>query len=253
MIVVLGATGNAGSKITAKLQETNTPFLGITSTRSARQEFRRGDLMDRAFLTEILSGATILLSILPGSLYPVMHDYAALLRSVFVETQVSHLVNISNAVTEKNGSPTLLNSFERELNLIPGMHIKHLRCANFFDNLNWGLDNGYTGDLKLPYVSTHEIAFVASEHLVSRNFFGHSVEVLLGPADYSMNDFCTLTGKESRKMLITEESRSFFEPFNQGSFTIAPRTGDNTTSHADPRFYLEYFLKNEYRNDSEKV
>lgn len=249
MIVVLGATGNLGSKVTAKLQETNTPFLGIASAGSARQEFQRGDLTDRGFLTEILSEATSLFSILPGSLYPVMHDYATLLRGVLEECQVSHIVNISNAVTEKNGSPSLLNSFEKELNLLSGMHIRHLRCANFFDNLNWGLDNGYQGDLKLPYVSTHEIAFLASDYLVSRNFSGHSVEELLGPADYSMNDLSVLTGKGSREMLITEESRSFFEPFNQGSFTIAPRTQDNTTSQPDPRFYLEYFLKNEYRND----
>ena len=249
MIVVLGATGNAGSKITAKLQETNTPFLGIASAGSGIQEFRKGDLMDRGFLTEILSGATSLFSILPDSLYPIWHDYAALLRRVLEESQVSHIVNISNAVTEKNGSPSLLNSFEKELNLLSGVNIKHLRCANFFDNLNWGLNNGYHGDLKLPYISTHEVAFVASGYLVSRNFSGHSVDELLGPADYSMNDFSTLTGKGSRQMLVTEESRAFFEPFNRGSFTIAPRTRSNTTSHSDPRFSLEYFLKNEYRED----
>jgi hypothetical protein len=103
--------------------------------------------------------------------------------------------------------------------------------------------------MKLPYISTHEIASVASGYLLSRDFSGHSVEELLGPADYSMNDFSALTAKGSRQMLLTEESRSFFDPFNQGSFSIAPRTTNNTTSHADPRFYLEFFLKNEYRKD----
>jgi uncharacterized protein YbjT (DUF2867 family) len=147
MIVVLGATGNLGSKITAKLQETNTPFLGIASAGSGMPGVCRGDLMDRGFLTEILSGATSLFSILPGSLYPVWEDYAALLRSVLAESRVSHMVNISNAVTEKNGSPSVLNSFEKELNLLAGLNIKHLRCANFFDNLNWGLDNGYEAAL----------------------------------------------------------------------------------------------------------
>jgi hypothetical protein len=249
MIVVLGATGNLGSKIIAKIKETNTPFLGIASAGSVMPGVRRGDLMDRSFMTEILSGATSVFSILPGSLYPVWQDYAALLRTVLEESQVSHMVNISNAVTEKNGEPSLLYSFERELNSLSAVNIKHLRCANFFDNLNWGLDNGYHGDLKLPYISTHEIAFVASNYLLCRNFSGHSVEELLGPADYSMNDFIALTGKGTRQMLLTEESRSFFEPFNQGSFTIAARTGENTTSHSDPWFCLEYFLKNEYRKD----
>jgi uncharacterized protein YbjT (DUF2867 family) len=249
MIVVLGATGNAGSKITAKLQETNTQFLRIASAGSGMQGVSSGDLMDREFLTEILSGATSLFSILPGSLYPVWEDYAALLRSVLEESPVSHIVNISNAVTEKKGKPSLLCAFEKELNLLSAVNIKHLRCANFFDNLNWGLDNGYRGDLKLPYVSTHEVAFVASGYLLCRDFSGHSVEELLGPADYSMNDLSALTGKGSRQMLLTEESRTFFEPFNDGSFTIAPRTSQNTTAHSDPRFYLPYFLKNEYRKD----
>ena len=248
MIVLLGATGNVGSKISTRLHKSNTPFLGIGATGPEINGFSRGDLMDRSFLREIFSKATSLFSILPDSLYRVWQEYAALLRSALVESQVSHIVNISNAVTNKNGSPTLLNNFEQELNLLSGINIKHLRCANFFDNLNWGLDNGYHGNLKLPYVSTHEIAAVASGYLVRRNFSGHSVEELLGPADYSMNDFSALTGKVSRQMLVTEESRPFFEPFNQGFFTIVPRTQNNTTSNNDPRFQLEYFLKNEYRN-----
>jgi len=243
MIVVLGATGTLGSKVTAKLRETNTPFLGIASPGQEMPGIRRGNLMDRSFLTEILSGATSLFSILPGSLYPVWDDYAALLKIVLEESKVSHIVNISNAVTEKDGKPSLLNSFEKELNLLWGLNIKHLRCANFFDNLNWGLDNGYDGDLKLPYISTHEIASVASGYLLSQDFSGHSVEELLGPADYSMNDFSAHTGKGSRQMLLTEESRSFFEPFNRGSFTIVPRTPNNTTPHSDPRFYLDFFFR----------
>jgi uncharacterized protein YbjT (DUF2867 family) len=249
MIVVLGATGNLGSKITAILKESNTSFIGVSAT-SEIPGFRRGELMDRSFLAEILSGATCLFSILPDSLYPVWKDYTALITSVLEESQVTHVVNISNAVTEKDGKPSILNSFENELNLLGEVNIKHLRCANFFDNLNWGLDNGYDGDLKLPYISSHEIASVAADFLVSRNFSGHSFDELLGPGDYSMNDFSALTGV-SRQMILTEESRSFFEPFNKGSFTIAPRTAMNTTKSSDPRFFLDYFLNKEYRKKIE--
>ncbi len=246
MIVVIGATGNVGSKVTANLKTSNSPFLGVRSAGGVTNGLRSGELMDRVFLTDILAEAKYLFSILPGSLYPIWENYAELLTSVIKESKVSHIVNISNAVTEKNGEPTSLNSFEEKLNSLSDISIKHLRCANFFDNLNWGLDNGYHGDLKLPYISTHEIASVASNYLINRNFSGHSAEELLGPADYSMNDFSLLTAKGSRQMLLTEESKSFFEPFNQGNYTIAPRTINNTTSQSDQQFYLEYFLEKEY-------
>lgn len=249
MIVVIGATGNVGSKVIANLQNLNTSFLGIRSAEGAPNGVRSGDLMYPAFLTDMLSEAKCLFSILPGSLYPKWEEYAELLTSVLRESTVSHIVNISNAVTEKNGEPSVLNSFETKLNSLTDINIKHLRCANFFDNLNWGLDNGYDGDLKLPYISTHEIAGVATDYLIKRNFFGHSVDVLLGPADYSMNDLSRLSGAGSRDMVMTQESRSFFEPFNRGAFTIAARTTANTTSNADPRFYVDYFLKNEFRQD----
>ncbi|SKB50082.1 Rossmann-fold NAD(P)-binding domain-containing protein [Daejeonella lutea] len=247
MIVIIGATGNVGSKVTANLQHLDIPFLGIRSANGAPDGIRSGDLMDPDFLKDIASNAQSIFSILPGSLYPNWEDYAELLTNAIKESPVSHIVNISNAVIEKNGEPSILNSFETKLNTLADVHIKHLRCANFFDNLKWGLNNGYEGDLKLPYISTHEIAGVASDYLSKRNFVGHSVDVLLGPADYSMNEFCQLTGADSREMLMTEESRSFFEPFNQGAFKIAARTTANTTSNADPRYYLDYFLTNELR------
>jgi uncharacterized protein YbjT (DUF2867 family) len=99
MIVVLGATGNLGSKVTAKLQETNTPFLGITSAGREMPGFRRGDLMDRGFLTEILSEATSLFSILPGSVYPVWDEYAALLKVVIEKSMVSQILKIIKYLT----------------------------------------------------------------------------------------------------------------------------------------------------------
>lgn len=256
MIVVLGATGHLGSKVSNKLAEKNVPFRGIASPASPVKspEFLTGDLMDGNFLREILSEATTLFSILPVNLYPIWNEYASLLTAVLAEkNQVTHLVNISNAVTEKDGTPTLLINFETELNKLSGINIKHLRCANFFDNLNWGLNNGYNGDLKLPYISTHEIALVAAGLLIDKNFSAHSFDELLGPEDYSMDDFASLAGKGSRKKVLTDEARPFFEPFNTGSFSIPPRTINNTTSDSDPRFYLAHFLKTEFRDPDDII
>ena len=248
MIVIFGATGNVGRKVTRKLSEKGVPFLGIASQNSAHPEsntLKKGNLMNPAFLEQILHLAEAVFIILPESLYAQGLEYASLLVKAIEKSTVAHVVNISNAITHRNGKPTLLNQFEQELNRLESVHIKHLRCANFFDNLNQGLSNGYNGDLKLPYISTHEVAHFASEYLIHRNFSGHTIDELHGPSDYSMNDIATITGVPFVQQELTEENRTFYEPFNNGQFELAERTMLNTTSLPHPEFYLDHFFEKE--------
>ncbi|HEY0900090.1 MAG TPA: NAD(P)H-binding protein [Sphingobacteriaceae bacterium] len=248
MIVIFGATGNVGGKVARKLSEKDVPFLGVASQNSAHPEttkLKKGNLMNPAFLEQILHQAEAVFIILPESLYAQGLEYASLLVKTIEKSTVTHVVNISNAITHRNGKPTLLNQLEQELNRLESVHIKHLRCANFFENLNLGLSNGYNGDLKLPYISTHEVAHFASEYLIHRNFSGHTIEELHGPADYSMNDFATITGVPFVQQELTEENRTFYEPFNNGQFRMAERTIHNTTSLPQPEFYLDHFFEKE--------
>lgn len=250
MIVIFGATGNVGRKVVQKLTKQDVPFLGIASKNSVHPEttsLLKGDLMDFAFLEQVLHTATSVFIILPDSLYAHSLAYANLIIRTIEKSPVTHVVNISNAITQKRGKPTLLNQFEQELNRLESVHIKHLRCANFFDNLNLGLRNGYNRDLKLPYISTHEVAHFASELLIHKNFSGHTYDELHGPADYSMNDFADMTGIPFTQEELTDENRNFYEPFNNGQFQLAERTLQNTTSIPLPEFYLDHFFANEWR------
>jgi len=250
MIVIFGATGNVGKKVARKLSVKGVPYLGVASPNSALKpdtsSLVKGDLMNSAFLEQVLNQAKAVFIILPESLYPKAQEYASLLVKTIEKSTVTHVVNISNAITHRNGKPTLLNQIEQDLNRLESVHIKHLRCANFFDNLNMGLSNGYNGDLKLPYISTHEVAHFASEYLIHRNFSGHSFDELHGPSDYSMNDFAAITGVPFVQQELTEENRTFYEPFNNGQFRMAERTIHNTTSLPQSEFYPDHFFENEW-------
>jgi hypothetical protein len=57
-------------------------------------------------------------------------------------------------------------------------HIEHLRCANFFENLNWGLHTPYRADIKLPYRSSYEVAYLAVDYLKYLDFTGISLDEL---------------------------------------------------------------------------
>lgn len=57
MIVVIGGTGNVGSKVISNLRDSNTPYLAIQSANGATEGYRKGNLMDLVFLNEVLSEA----------------------------------------------------------------------------------------------------------------------------------------------------------------------------------------------------
>jgi uncharacterized protein YbjT (DUF2867 family) len=44
------------------------------------------------------------------------------------------------------------------------------------------------GDHRFPMIATADIAEKAVRHLLHRDFMGHTVETILGPADVSMNE-----------------------------------------------------------------
>ncbi len=51
------------------------------------------------------------------------------------------------------------------------------------------------GDLRFPMIATVDIAERAAEHLLRRDFTGHTVETLLGPEDRSMEEATRALGE----------------------------------------------------------
>jgi hypothetical protein len=167
------------------------------------------------------------------------------LVSLLEGSPIRHVVNISNATLKRGGNYTSLITLEQELSKVQGIAVKHLRCANFFENLNWGISTPYHPDLKLPYISSYEIAHVAANYLQHRNFEGISTDELLGERDYSMAELAQIIGVRYTQLPYSDANIGFYQPFNEGNFELVRRTAENTSIPDDKRFTLDYFIRND--------
>lgn len=255
-ILVTGAAGNLGSKVAYELLNRGAAInvAGRNGAKLApfagKAGILCGDLEDEAFLQEALEGVTAVFLVMPQLRSLAVADFASLFIRTAEAKGVKHVVNISNCTLKRWGKWTSLLELEQALNGAPRLHIKHLRCANFFENLNWGLHTPYHPDIKLPYISSYEIAHTAATYLAEPDFTGKSVEELMGGADYSMQDFCDKLGVVYRQQPLTDENRWFFGAFNTGQYELVQRTNANTSRLADERFTLEYFFEHHLKQES---
>ncbi|WP_439879907.1 NmrA family NAD(P)-binding protein [Pontibacter sp. MBLB2868] len=249
LILVFGAGGNIGGKIADELLAAGANVGVVGRSRARLQKFEgkaeiwAGDFMDDAFLREAFWSARSLFLTVPDECFADPAAAARRLEELISESNITHVVNISNSIIKKGGSATRLVAFEQELNKIAGINLKHLRSANFFENLNWGLHTPYRPELKLPYISSYEVAHVAAQYLYQQNFEGKSVDVLLGTRDYSMAELAAAAGEVYKQQPYTDQNIGFYKPFNEGDFEVEPRTIQNTSKLTDNRFSLEYFLE----------
>lgn len=204
-----------------------------------------GSVMDRAFMTRALQQATGLFLTLPDEAFMDMPGSALKLAESAKSSNLSHIVNISNSILMRGGTYTRLVAMEQELNKYLRQHILHVRSANFFENLNWGLHTPYRPDLKLPYISSFEVAESIAQRMVNQDFAGSQVKALLGERDYSMAELAAACGETCVQLPYTPENIAFFKPFNDGDFVVTPRDASNTTVPAEERFTLGYFLQHQ--------
>jgi uncharacterized protein YbjT (DUF2867 family) len=251
-ILITGASGNLGSKVVAELLDHQQP-IKVTGRNAQKLSYfdnkttvAAGNLEDETFLKTLLQDVTAVFLVLPQLVQLSIKAFAELFIDVAENSGVTHVVNISNCTLTRWGKPTSLLEFESYLNKSQKLHIKHLRCANFFENLNWGIQTPYRAGIKLPYISAYEIAYVASRYLQAKNFRGISVDELMGRQDYSMQDFANLLGVTYRQQAVTPENEWFFEAFNTGQYELVQRTSNNTSLLTDERFSLDYFLEHHF-------
>ncbi|WP_172798118.1 NmrA family NAD(P)-binding protein [Pontibacter akesuensis] len=249
--LILGAGGNVGGKIAEELLERGAHVAVVGRSRSRLQQFEgratlfEGDFDDDAFLKQALAYASSLFLTVPDNALLTPAATAARLKNLLAGTAVKFILNISNCITRKGGVATRLVAFEEALNASLPQHLLHLRCANFFENLNWGLHTPYHPDLKLPYISAYEIAHVAASHLQKQDTKGKQVQVLLGERDYSMAELAAAAGVRYQQLPYTPENEAFYRPFNEGNFEVETRTSHNTSAPSHEKFTLEYFLEHE--------
>jgi len=190
---------------------------------------------------------------------------------------VKNVVNLSSVGAELatgTGPIKGLHLFEERLNGIRKLNVLHLRAAYFMENTlgNIGLINsqGITGgairgDLAMPMIATRDIAAVAAERLIKRDFSGASIRYLLGQRHLTMIESAKIIGAkigkdalsyvqfpyaDAEKAMIAmglspDMSRNYVEmsrAFNEGLIKEVARDAGNTTPTSFETFCAEVFV-----------
>ena len=222
-IVVLGATGKVGGKISEILLKEghNVRVIARTSNELTRfsdmgAEIIATDITDANIVTKAFEKADSAFVLLPPNFTAV--SYRAYQRKVgdatieaIKRSGIKYVVNLSSCgahMHEGNGIIAGLAEQEVKLNQLQGVNVLHLRSAYFMDNslLNakmikqMGI-NGGTADAehKIPMVATKDVARIAATHLVEQDFEGKKEQAVLGDRNYSFNEITRIIGNSIGK------------------------------------------------------
>ncbi len=296
MYVIMGGTGNIGSKLAKILLEQDQGITVVGRSEARLQPLVKkgamsavGDIADAEFLTQTCQGVDALFALIPpGYQAKDFRGYYNAIGDSLVQaiqaSGVRHVVFLSSHgahLPEHTGPVKGLYDVEQKLNQLASVNILHLRPTNFMENLlaNIGMiktmgmnGGGIKGDVKISMIATKDIAEVAAEHLLKRDFSGKMVHELLGERDVSMNEVTRILGAKIGKPELRyvqfspeEEKQGLMEfgmsenasdqlvelsqAMNDGLIAVnVPRTPDNTTKTSIEEF-AEYFAQVYYSSE----
>ena len=210
MISVMGASGNVGSKVADLLlrEEQDVRVFGRSAERLKTFGHRGaevvvGDAINVNDLRVLFRGAGAALLVLPEDLTDpnFISNRSAMSQAItqaIRDQDVGHVVLASavGAYRDQGVGPAAgLQELEGLLFTLDGPHVLSRRAAWYMENLlanipmiqEQGINgSAIKGDHKFPMIATADVAEGATQHLLSRDFTGHTVEVVLGPEDVSM-------------------------------------------------------------------
>jgi len=218
-IVVCGATGNVGSRVTEMLLAAGEPVRAVGRERvrlgplaAKGAEPWPGDIGDSGFLKEVFSGACGAFILIPPRYdAPDFREYqnriGASLVSALSKARVPRIVALSSVgahLTEDSGPILGLHDLETWLRTLKEAEVVCLRPAYFMENhlgsipliRNQGINGSpIRADVPLPMVATEDIADATARIFVEGKFHGHAVRYLLGPRDLTMSEATRILGE----------------------------------------------------------
>lgn len=218
-IVILGATGTVGSKISEILLNEGHQVTVMARHAERLEKFRSmgaeiitGDINDVATLTDAFRNANSAFLILPDNakaentrLY--QRQVTGNLIKAIENSGIKYVVNMSSLgshMHEGNGIMAGTGEQEVRLNQLSNVNVLHIRSAYFMDNFlrtiglvkNKGINGTVAdGDHAIPMVATQDVAKVIAGHLVNTDFKGKTVEPVMGPKDYTYREFTGIIGQ----------------------------------------------------------
>jgi len=217
-IVILGATGTVGSKISENLLNEGHQVTVIARHTEKLENFRSmgaeiivGDVNDVAVLTNAFRNADSAFLILPDN--PFAENTRAYQRQVTTnlikaieDSRIRYIVNMSSVgshMHEGNGMMAGTGEQEVRLNQLNDVNVLHIRSAYFMENFLRTIGvvkkmgfNGTSadGDHAIPMVATKDVAAIAAQHLANLDFERKSVHAVMGPKNYTYREFTTIIG-----------------------------------------------------------
>jgi len=218
VITVIGATGNIGRALTARLLENGATVravgrgkdeLAILAKKGA--ETRSGELEDVGFVTDALRGTDAAFVMIPPHYSaPDMRTEQRRIGAALTEAirlsgnkRIVALSSVGGGLPVGTGPILGLHEFENALRSVPGIALTVLRAAYFMENhlgsigiiKYTGVNGGATnGDTPLPMVATRDIANVAAVTLNAPASIGYRVTEVLGPRDYTLRQATRILG-----------------------------------------------------------
>jgi len=284
MYVIMGATGNIGSKLANILLDKGEKVKVIGRSSERLQPFvdhraiaAIGDILDVRFLTHAFKVADAAFALLPPDYQTkdfrkYYNEVGDNIVKAIQESGIKHMVFLSSHgahLSEKTGPIKGVHDVEQKLNKLDDVNVLHLRPTYFMENVlanirmikNMGMNGGgIQGDKKMPMIATKDIASVAAEHLLKRDFSGKAVHELLGERDVTMNEVTKTLGKkigkpdlgyvqfspeDEKKGLMdfglsddaSDQLVELSQALNDGLLAVnQPRTAENTTGTSIEEF-----------------
>lgn len=221
--VITGSIGNISKPVVAGLVKDGKHVTVVTSSRDRVSEIERlgakalvGNVGDAAFVTEAFKKADVVYTMIPpiwqttdwkSSQLEVARNYASSIK----HNGVKYVVNLSSIgadVGKGVGPVDALHDFEKMLNGIAGLNVKHLRPSFFYYNLlaqvglikQAGFMGANYGEDKIFLVHPRDIAAVALEELLNLKFQGYSVRYIISD-ERSGKEIANVLGKSIGKEL----------------------------------------------------
>lgn len=223
MYVIMGATGNIGSKLVNILlyKGEKVQVIGRSAERLKPLVDRGakaavGDISDVKFLTNVFIDADAVFAMIPpnyttDNFRGFYNEIGVNIAKAIQGSGVKHVVFLSSLgahLAENTGPIKGLHDVEQQLNKLVDVNVLHLRPTYFMENLlanvgmikNVGIiGSEIKGDVKFAMIATKDIAQVAADRLITRDFSGKSVHELLGERDVSLEEVTKIFGEKIGK------------------------------------------------------
>jgi uncharacterized protein YbjT (DUF2867 family) len=221
--VITGSIGHISKPIIEALVKAGKNVTVLTSSHERVQEIESlgakalvGQVQDGKFIQSAFAGAEVVYTMIPPiwqttdwkkSQLEVAKNYSESIKG----NNVKYVVNLSSIgahVGKGIGPVDALHDFEKMLNEIEGLHVKHLRPSFFFYNFfaqiglikQAGFIGANYGDEKILLVHTRDIAKAAIEELLALNFRSNSIRYIVGE-ERSGKEIASVLGKAIGKDL----------------------------------------------------